>query len=393
MLIYLNPSVNTGDRFYLLQYRFFELSSGGLAGFWVNNQRNGKLYQHGVLSGIAFLFLSLVLFMGFFSIGKQTIEFNIVTGLLESNDSYIPQNVLLLLTVVLTLLYIVSDNMYSCLVTSLIRMKIFCLMGMMSYSIFIWHQPILAFYRYFYTSDFSLLFIVFFTVAVLAMSYITYRFVEKRFVIGWKSRTGMILAFILINGMALALYMHAGVIRDIPELEIQKNHVHRNMNAEYVDRIYSYDKEFPSDNNKINVLLIGNSFARDFGNILLESKMANKINLAYFITYDEKYIDRINSADYIFVFDWKHNVPHYVWENLKPTTEVWGIGTKNFGESIGAIYKNRDKADYFGQKAKVNPNFFIINDMMKKEWKAKYIDLLRMSYVGNGEVVVFSQNH
>ena len=46
------------------------------------------------------------------------------------------------------------------------------------------------------------------------------------------------------------------------------------MHAEYVDRIYEYDVDFPEENGKINVMLIGNSFARDFGNILLESEMA-----------------------------------------------------------------------------------------------------------------------
>ena len=64
------------------------------------------------------------------------------------------------------------------------------------------------------------------------------------------------------------------MVRDIPELDIDKNNVHRNMHAEYVDRIYEYDVDFPEENGKINVMLIGNSFARDFGNILLESEMA-----------------------------------------------------------------------------------------------------------------------
>jgi len=173
-------------------------------------------------------------------------------------------------------------------------MKIFCLLGMMSYSIFIWHQPILAFYRYFVTNDFSLSFVLLFFVAVLALSYVSYRFVEQKIRVNMKTRIATIFAFLLINGLAFTLYMNAGVVRDVPELYVQKNNVHRNMHAEYVDRIYPYDKDFPKNNGKINVLVIGNSFARDWGNILLESAMADKINLSYIFQIEEKYIPRIS---------------------------------------------------------------------------------------------------
>ena len=208
------------------------------------------------------------------------------------------------------------------------------------------------------------------------------------------TRIVTLLAFILINGAAFALYMHAGVVRDVPELNVYMNNVHRNMHAEYVDRIYSYDKDFPtSENGKMNILVIGNSFARDWGNVLLESEMAEKINLSYIYQMSEKYIERIKHADYVFIFDWKHNVPYYVWENVKPNTEIWGIGTKNFGESNGIIYKNRFRPDYFQQTMEIDPNFFVINSLMKKEWQNKYVDLLELTHVGGGKVVVFSQGN
>lgn len=209
-----------------------------------------------------------------------------------------------------------------------------------------------------------------------------------------RTRIVTFLAFVMINGAALALYMHAGVVRDVPELYVQMNNVHRNMHAEYVDRIFSYDKDFPmADNGKINVLVIGNSFARDWGNILLESEMANKINLSYIAHIDEKYKKRIKQADYVFVFGWKKDVPYYVWESVKSDAEVWGIGTKSFGESNGVIYKNRFRPDYFQQTMEIDHNFFIINELLKKEWKDKYIDLLELAHVGKGKVVVFSQGN
>ncbi len=391
LLLYLNPSVSIGDRFYLLQYRFFELSFGGLAGMWIVNQRKDRLYSNGFLSGIGFFILSLVMFVGIFYIGEQKTDYSLVSGAGGTGESYIPQNILLLLTVILTIFFIVSDNMKSRFVSVLVGTKVFCLIGMMSYSVFIWHQPFLAFYRYFITNNFTFIFVLIFFGIVLALSYITYRFVEKKVKVEMRTRIVMLLAFVLVNSAAFALYMHAGVVRDVPELYVQMNNVHRNMHAEYVDRIYPYDKDFPTvDNGKINVLVIGNSFARDWGNILLESEMADKINLSYIYQISEKYSDRIRQADYVFIHGWKHEVPYYVWENVKVDAEVWGIGTKNFGESNGIIYKNRHRPDYFQQTIKINPNFIAMNEQLKKEWKDKYIDLLSTALVKDGEVVAFS---
>ena len=78
---------------------------------------------------------------------------------------------------------------------------------------------------------------------------------------------------------------------------------------------------------------------------------------------------------------------------MKSNAEAWGIGTKNFGESNGIIYKNRHRPDYYQQTIKINQNFFKMNEQMKKEWKDKYIDLLDLSVVSDGRVVVFSQDN
>ena len=121
--------------------------------------------------------------------------------------------------------------------------------------------------------------------------------------------------------------------------------------------------------------------------------MVDKINLSYIYQISEKYSDRIRQADYIFIHDWKHKVPYYVWESVRPDAEVWGIGTKNFGESNGIIYKNHHRPDYFQQTITINPSFIAMNEQMKREWKDKYIDLLDMSLVGEDRVVVFSQDH
>lgn len=394
LLLYLNPWCDAGYKFYLLPFRFFEMAFGGLAGLWIASaERKGRLLSGGFLSGTGFLVLLLAMFAGIFYVGEQETEYCLVSGVADRGESFIPQNILLLLTVILTLFFVVSDNTKSRLASMLIGTKIICLMGMMSYSIFIWHQPILAFYRYFVSSDFAPSVVAMFFAAVLAVAYVTYRLVEQKVTVGKLTRIATLLAFIVINGAAFALYLHAGVVRDVPELDIRMDNAHRNMHPEYVDRIYQYDTDFPAaeEGKRLNVLVAGNSFARDWGNILLESEMADKINLSYIADFDENYAKRIRQADYVFVFGWKHHVPGYVWENIRPDAGVWGIGTKTYGLSNGVIYKNRHRPDYFRQTIKINPIFIEINRQLKKDWNGKYIDLLEMSLARDGRVIVFTE--
>ena len=345
---YLNPAASVGDRFYLLHYRFFELAAGGLAGMWLSH-RQGRLYDGRWLSGAALILLLLVI---------------------NSGLTAVPKMVLLPLSVGLTVLLLLSVNCRSRLFTLLIQTEVLCLLGRMSYSLFIWHQPVLAFYRYFVSGELSPVFVLVFLVAVVALSYLSYRWVEQKVKVGLSTRIVTSVAFLLINAAALGIYLHAGVVRDIPELDVSMDSVHRNMHGEYVDRIYAYDRDFPADNGRLNVLVVGNSFARDWANILLESAMANRINLSYFfqdkvLLFDKQHLERVRQADYIFIHNWKH--------------------------ANGIFYKNRHRPDYFQQTVRIKPYFIRLNNEMKAEWHDKYIDLLTPALVGNdGEVAIFS---
>ena len=366
LLMYLNPNVSTGDRFYLLPCRFFEMTIGGLAGVYVN--KKGKLLENNVINSFNIIVLSFLIFYGLFSLSSHPVEYDIVTGGILPVDAAIPQLWLLLMVVCLSVLFVISDNAKSPIVYGLVRCKVLCLLGLMSYSIFIWHQPLLAFYRYFIAREITTGCGIVFVVAIMILSVSSYYVMEKKIRLGALTRLSLALSLIVVNGAALWVYFHAGVVRDVPELNIVKDEAYRDLFSGYNDRISRFDNEFPVHNGKINVLLVGNSFVRDWGNILLESEMADKINLSYSPKMKENLLSRISQSDYIFVFDWKKNIPNYVWENLKSSAEVWGLGTKSYGSGNGIIYKNRNKTDYYAQTAKINPNFFVINDRLRADW-------------------------
>jgi hypothetical protein len=104
-------------------------------------------------------------------------------------------------------------------------------------------------------------------------------------------------------------------------------------------------------------------------------------------------LDRYVDCDYIFTFRPKGKVPTYVWENIKNNCKVYGIGTKNFGECNGHIYRHRNENDYYNLTTKINPNFYILNEEWKNEWGAdRYIDFIELSTMNNGGIRVFTTN-
>ena len=190
------------------------------------------------------------------------------------------------------------------------------------------------------------------------------------------------------------LYLHAGVVRDVPELDVVKGSEHRGMFGEYCDRVYNY-KEFPhEDNGKPNVLVAYISFGRDFANVLLESDYADSINLAYlYVWSDENAENLVKQSDYIFTFTDKNKLPDFVWKSKKPGCKVMGISTKNYGSCNGIIYKNRNSDDYFKQVATISPGYKELNEEWKQQWGDDYIDLLTPSLVDENHVRVFTDDN
>ena len=91
------------------------------------------------------------------------------------------------------------------------------------------------------------------------------------------------------------------MVRDVPELDVVKGKIHRGMWAEYCDRGYQYDKDF-SGTDKPKWYVIGNSFGRDMVNTILESPVADSVEISY--STQEAYKkrgDRFAEADVVFL--------------------------------------------------------------------------------------------
>lgn len=387
-ILFLMPMFSDGNKFYYLTFRIWELLLGGILYFIINTSKN-KIENNKKLKVLSLCIIILILLIGIINTNYNTLWEDKVVPIgskqVYNSDLILPNNIAIIITIIFSIIFISIDKCeFSCNILEYI--------GKMSYSIFIWHQPILAFYRYFIEYKLSLCISIIYIVSIFVISYFSYKFIEKKI----KSDKKVLFSCIIVTGIvgivSLIIYLNAGVVRDVPELSISKNNIHYKMHAEYVDRIYDYDKDFEANDN-MNVLVVGNSFARDFANILLESDINENINLSYAYSLNESYIERLKNSDFIFYFGFKSNVPKYVWDNIKENCTVHGIGTKNFGEANGAIYSKRFNNNYYEQTIELNKSYKELNEELKNEWNNNYIDLIDLVQNEDGYIRIFTDDN
>ncbi len=309
----------------------------------------------------------------------------LTAGILCWNNNPLPSVILVPLISLLSAFLILYGNV------GLLENKILGGIGERSYSIFIWHQTFLAFYRYYFINHFGLIFLVFYWILVILFAQLTYMLIEKRITkFGKKAGVVFALLFIFTSATAVMIYLHAGVVRDVPELGISVQNAHRGMHSEYCDRIYAYDKDYENDG-RIKVFVIGYSYARDFANVLLESEYGDSVDLSYALTYSPDYNNRIAMADLIFIYGERESYPDALFD--LGSGERWGIGPKNFGESNGIFYRQRFSDHYFDQAVFLDDQIIEQNAKESKFWGDHYIDMIAALQHDDGSVPVFTDDH
>lgn len=279
------------------------------------------------------------------------------------------------------------------------------LLGQASYSIYIWHQVIYAFYKYGVESQVEGVDYLFITLLVVVVSSLSYRFLEREMGKFRKRSAKMVLGVatllsVGVIGLSLWLYTHAGVVRDIPELGVERNNAHRGMFAEYCDRVYRMQTPF-ADNGKPKLLIIGNSYGRDMMNVILESSYKDSLDLSYIYPpkqLRDSEISRIQQADVICVlasYRFKEGYADLMQGIYEYTTtnHIYGIGTKEFGETNGNEYQKRHSEEYFTLTAPMDSDYVQEYKMERNCWpEAYYIDFVKPVHMANYRVRIFTDN-
>lgn len=261
--------------FYLMPARIWELLSGSIMAILEINYGRKRYHSYNKfapLLGLLLIFYSITFF------SEETIH--------PSLNTLIP-----ILGAVLIIWFSEENN----LVTKFLSSKLLVLVGLISYSLYMWHYPIFEFYKIIndspsYYEKFGLI------ALTLILSIISYKFVEKPFrnfnFITSKNFIILCLTIIIIiifanlsvivkNGN---LYRFSGekmnLFTDSSNLKLAKgNPLHP---VHYVNFKYNsseFNKDF-SDPNKRNIFLHGDSFSQDFFNILYEGGFFKKYEIS-----------------------------------------------------------------------------------------------------------------
>ncbi len=375
ILLYILPLLPTPQKFYMLPARLFEFAAGGMLAIPTNLPVSSRNKTIGIVSSIILL-LILVL-----------------------NVNLSIEEVRLLATVGLTslLIYLFVEKQPS---NKTFSIPFLPLLGAASFSLYLCHQIILAFYRYafnFYLEEDCGYFITIGLSLIIGLAF--YFLLEKPLGAISKTKRNRIIINLFSAMIAIALstysikiYRQYGIVRDIPELDqyVGKQNV---MTQDYNDAInHNYNNDF-EDNGKKNVLVVGDSFGRDWTNVLLESHAVDSMNLSYCKTTGEVLSRRIEKADYVF-FATNSSYPYGEFGEYLPRMmekKFYRVGTKCWGYVNGNVYNNnRYGKDYFHQKVKIPEEQIQRNIEDKAIFGDNFIDLLSFLQNGDHEIPIFT---
>lgn len=275
--------------FYLLPTRGWELLIGVFAAFYLNQQTAKWMLPklNNLLSslGLLLIFISVFIF-----------------------DSSIPfPSVYALVPTIGTVLIIVFAQ-EGTWVQRFLSNKLFVGVGLISYSAYLWHQPIFALVKYRSFTEPSHGLMLLLCIAVVLLSYLSWRFVE----IPFRNKQAYSRRFIFASGGVLtALFVVAAGVADLKHL-YRSNDAYldlmvksyqpdnRELGAESWDYLrtlsgyqnYGVDKNhydrtqwFDVDDNRQRLLIVGNSHSKDIFNVLSSSEASlTQFQLARFGT-------------------------------------------------------------------------------------------------------------
>lgn len=363
------------QRFYSFPYRFYELAIGGCVAATLDK----RVVDH-PWSPLAIGLLML---------------------LLGSSARLLPRNLLVPLTVACTALVIASANERNRW-SAVLENRYLVGIGLISFSLYMWHQVILAFARYFVFPELHLPQLLMVLALTTALSVLSYWLVERPFRDRGRMSTRRVLAavaaaFVIANGLGLYWYVRGGVMSDVPEFDIAAASVSPRIDnawrpsattwRAYNERIHNFDADFKGDG-RIKVMVAGKSYARDWANVLLESPYGSQIDLSFSpsLANRPEFHARLRAADVVFLENQSRSEIQGLGIEAR---ELWIVGPKFFGASNGIFYNYRGD-DYYGQRTPLRPEYLERNELLRRQWSGRYLDYFAKVIDERGTVPVFT---
>jgi hypothetical protein len=303
--------------------------------------------------------------------------------------------------------------------------------GLISYSAYLWHQPLLAFIRLHSNETSQILTRIIVISAVFPLSLLSYLFIEQPF--RDKKRFSRKEIF-LISGLCILIILFVGLFliktAENRSLIINKDDdsylsdLQKYGNWQYVVRDFdALERRKKTFSNKTSILnrkiaLIGDSFAQDFYNMIIEGKHLNNSEFCVYFVYSRcqiylgnedrrKFIEPKHKQTCTNANDIKYALPiirqaniiflssnWYLWSsqrltntlkllNLTKEQQIFVIGPKHFGNVNPMLYVNKTKKFRIKQYQYPKPEVIQINELLEKTLeKSIYVNMQKMICTG-----------
>ena len=340
--------------FYFLHTRIWELIAGSILAYlevkFGYRSRNKMLNSFLPIIGLILILYSILFF----------------------NSNILNPSILILLTIVGTciLIWFSDDNN---LIKKILSNKIFVSIGLISYSLYLWHYPIFSFAKSSGIVSGSLEKKIIMALLLFALSIASYFFVEKPF--RNKKFVFKKIIFLLVFFSSMLLLLNLIIIKkngfpdrfdnlslinknyDIDNFKLAKNKISKKVMEK---------KSFIKD--KINVLIIGDSHGSDTLNIFTSNdKLFSKYDFVHTSIFDIKTLSNdnsfINSDIVLLSFRWSKKYVPDILDNLIPflkkkekkiiissNSNEYKVSSKIYTLIDQIVLFSDKKIDYFGYK-------------------------------------------
>ncbi|MDB2320694.1 acyltransferase [Amylibacter sp.] len=384
MVIYVH--YNYMGSFFLLPFRAWEIFFGAAIALIENTKIRNSLINILLITSIFLIVLTISPQTGFISHELRLIGVVIGTG---------------------TLIFGLSKKS---ILKNLISSNTIKYIGTLSFSLYMWHQPIFVFGRLNsltkpLPNEYLILIIITLILSILSKHVIEDSFRNKKFVSDKIFYVGLTITTVFVTAVSYQIFATGGLPnRWSSKITVSENG--RNANVRFNNSVNDtyFLKEFP-DNGKSNILVLGNSFARDFLNVLNSGAKYQNNNISYY--YETPICNsedlntlalklpenHLNNADYI-IFASSEYMLDCSTDDLKRLTNLNDIivlilGTKSFGYSTYANITQLPK-DNLGKSLKTPANILEINkSLAEKIGLENFIDIQSLSLNDEGNIIVF----
>lgn len=237
--------------------------------------------------------------------------------------------------------------------------------GLISYSSYLWHQPLFALARVYSKEPPGIAIYCVLVVVTFILAYITWRFIENPCRNREKVSRTAIFSFALVLSVAFVwcgfyLNRNYGIMSRIYDTsKVTAADLDKRI---YNQRVFQKKRNKFTFDEKLKLLVVGNSFARDFVNMTTETVDVENVDIVYrddfsdcIAPFANKTAEELyNDADVI-VFASGGVTERCLADNIrftrKKNKELFYIGTKDFGYNLNWIIRlePRDRANQWNK--------------------------------------------